>query len=417
VDLRATVDEINSLLAQTLPAEWQNANADSDFDVIFSVLDQVESATAQSQYGLAESARLEAYALLEFGIEQRLRGFAPEMANRVETLFWQGTREHTGLATLLGQNAPVEEVNATLAELRLALTEAQTFLGAGNSAPAAVVGNAAIIVFREGLEAVLILASLLASLRAAEARRFRRPLIIGGALALVASALTWWVANGLLTALMRYGERLEAVVSLIAIGVLLIITNWFFHKVYWTGWMANFHAKKRRLIGGVAVVTISQTLGLVILGFSSIYREGFETVLFLQSLVLEAGIPTVLEGVALGMVGVAIIGAVTFTLQVRLPYKKMLIVTGVFIGVVLLTMVGNTVHVMQAVGWLPITPIQGLYIPFWMGQWFGLFATWEGVALQFVAGAFVIGSYYLAEHRTSSRRTRAAEPQQAEAAA
>jgi len=80
-------------------------------------------------------------------------------------------------------------------------------------------------------------------------------------------------------------------------------------------------------------------------------------------------------------------------------------------------MVGNTVHVMQAVGWLPITPIQGLYIPFWMGQWFGLFATWEGVALQFVAGAFVIGSYYLAEHRTSSRRTRAAEPQQAEAAA
>jgi len=416
-DLRATVDEINSLLAQTLPAEWQNANADSDFDVIFSVLDQVESATAQSQYALAESARLEAYALLEFGIEQRLRGFAPEMANRVETLFWQGTREHTGLATLLGQNAPVEEVNATLAELRLALTEAQTFLGAGNSAPAAVVGNAAIIVFREGLEAVLILASLLASLRAAEARRFRRPLIIGGALALVASALTWWVANGLLTALMRYGERLEAVVSLIAIGVLLIITNWFFHKVYWTGWMANFHAKKRRLIGGVAVVTISQTLGLVILGFSSIYREGFETVLFLQSLVLEAGIPTVLEGVALGMVGVAIIGAVTFTLQVRLPYKKMLIVTGVFIGVVLLTMVGNTVHVMQAVGWLPITPIQGLYIPFWMGQWFGLFATWEGVALQFVAGAFVIGSYYLAEHRTSSRRTRAAEPQQAEAAA
>ena len=131
-----------------------------------------------------------------------------------------------------------------------------------------VAGNAAIIVFREGLEAVLILASLLASLRTLEERQFRRPLIIGAAFAFVATAITWWVANQLLTVLLPLGERLEAIVSLIAIGVLLLITNWFFHKVYWTGWMANFHARKRRLIGGIAVITISQALGLVILGFT-----------------------------------------------------------------------------------------------------------------------------------------------------
>ena len=71
---------------------------------------------------------------------------------------------------------------------------------------------------------------------------------------------------------------------------------------------------------------------------------------------------------------------------------------------VLLAMVGNTVHVMQSVGWLPITPIQGVYLPFWVGQWFGVFATWQGIILQVIAGVFVIGSYFLAEQNKVSRR-------------
>ena len=402
--LRGTVDEITAALTSIMPAEWQTVNTDSDVDVILSVLDSVETAVQQNEYALAESSRLEAYALLEMGMEQRLRGFAPDLALHVESLFWQGTPERAGLATLLTTQAPASDVQVTLNELRATLSEAQTFLSSANSAPAAVVGNAAIIVFREGLEAVLILASLLASLRTLEERKFRRPLITGAILAFIATAVTWWVANQLLTVLLPLGERLEAIVSLIAIGVLLLITNWFFHKVYWTGWMANFHARKRRLVGGIAVITISQAAGLVILGFTSIYREGFETVLFLQSLVLDAGIGIVLQGVVVGLFGVAIVGGLTFALQVRLPYKKMLVVTGVMIGFVLLTMVGNTVHVMQSVGWLPITPIAGLHIPYWMGQWFGLFATWQGIGLQVVAFGFVVGSYFLAEYQAKSHR-------------
>jgi high-affinity iron transporter len=153
-------------------------------------------------------------------------------------------------------------------------------------------------------------------------------------------------------------------------------------------------------------ITIGQTIGLILLGFTSIYREGFETVLFLQSLVLEAGSSVVLRGVGLGLLGTAAVGVITFSLQVRLPYKKMLIVTGVMIGGVLLTMVGHTVHVLQAVGWLPITPISNLYLPYWMGQWFGLFATWQGILLQIAAAGFVIGSYFLAEHQTKRIRRR-----------
>jgi high-affinity iron transporter len=217
------------------------------------------------------------------------------------------------------------------------------------SAPGAIVTNASLIVFREGLEAVLILASLLGSLKKGESRKYRRPLWSGATLALLVTALTWLLAQGILNAMARYGEKLEAVVSLLAIGVLLLITNWFFHQFYWTDWLAPFHSQKRRLLSGETGLLF----GLVMLGFTSVYREGFEVVLFLHALVLEGGLAVVLSGVALGLAATAVVGVITFVLQARLPYKKMLITTGVMIGGVLLVMVGHTVHVLQVVGWLP----------------------------------------------------------------
>jgi high-affinity iron transporter len=415
--LQATVDAITTQTTALMPAEWQAVNNDSDVDVIYTILDQVVTAAEQGEYALAESSRLEAYALLEFGMEQRLRGFAPDKALTIESLFWGGTDSQAGLATLIGSGASAAEVTAAVTTLKTALADAQIFLSSADYAPEVVIGNAGIIVFREGLEAVLILASLLASLRSGEERKFRRPIVMGAALAFGATVVTWWFATQILLSMMHLGERLEAIVSVIAIGVLLVIMNWFLHKVYWTGWLANFHQKKQRLIRGARLAEVTQIAGLVVLGFTSIYREGFESVLFLQSLLLEAGASTVLQGVALGLAGVALVGVLIFFLQVKLPYKKLLIVTGMMIGGVLLVMVGNTVHVLQAVGWLPITPVQGLYVPLWMGQWLGIFPTWQGLILQVVTVVYIFGSYYLAErgiHRKRDQATRRAPVQVAE---
>jgi len=90
-------------------------------------------------------------------------------------------------------------------------------------------------------------------------------------------------------------------------------------------------------------------------------------------------------------------------LQFKLPYKKMLIVTGIMIGIVLLIMVGNTVQVFQVVGWLPIHVLGFVQFPYWTGLWFGLYATWEGILLQVAAGTFVVGSYVLAECQQKRR--------------
>jgi high-affinity iron transporter len=260
-----------------------------------------------------------------------------------------------------------------------------------------------VIVFREGLEAVLILAALMAGMTGAQVG-LRKPLLAGAAAAFVASVATWGIAQTVLGSLSRYGEKLEAIVSLLAIGVLLLILNWFYHRVYWSEHLAGLHGKKKKILGIGVGVAAAQLVGLVLLGFTSVYREGFETVLFLQAIVLEAGAGTVLIGVGIGLAATLAVGFLTIKLQRKLPHKKMLIATGLLILWVLVVMVGTTVQTLQVVGWIPVTPVEGLRLPYWAGLWLGVFPTWEGLLAQAAAIVFVLGSYVLAERLRHRRR-------------
>ncbi|MCA9858892.1 MAG: FTR1 family protein, partial [Thermomicrobiales bacterium] len=403
VESSVIADAVNALedqLRTVYPTEWNQSSSTADFDVVATLLDQVLAATAAGQYQQAESARLQAYAVFETGPEKHLLGFAPRLAQETEALFWAGNGSTRGLQVAIADHAPVAEMQAILAELDKVLAEGKQRLGADRPGNASIIFNSATIVFREGLEGILILASLLASMVGAN-RIYKKPLVVGAIGAFVATVILFVLARTVLLSLGQYGEKLEAVVSLIAIGVLLIVMNWFFHKVYWTKWIAHHHQRRRMLIRGAA----GQFLGLAILGFTSVFREGAETVLFLQAMVLDAGTWTVVQGVLLGLAGVAVVGALVFFMQAKLPHKKMLIITGFMIAFVLVTMVGTTVHVLQVVGWMRITPIEHVILPYWSGVWLGLYATWEGVIAQVLAVVFVIGSYFAAEwsHERSQR--------------
>src|SRR3954466_9594284 len=170
-------------------------------------------------------------------------------------------------------------------------TEAQ-----GQQSHATVVVNSAIIVFREGLEAILIFAAVIASFLGANRGR-RKPVVMGALLGFGAAVVTWFAVQLLLSFFSDYGPQLEAITGLIAVLVLLVILNWFLHNIYWTGHIKKQHERRRAALAGGAGATV----GLVLLGFTSVYREGFEVVLFLQALQLKAGTAAVLEGVAIGL--------------------------------------------------------------------------------------------------------------------
>ncbi len=351
-----------------------------------SLLGQSLAAAQNKEWRKAEQLRLDAYINFDLEIEARTLPRDPTLAMRAEKTFLDGGHGAPGIKAALDARLPGEELTAAYQRAFEALEECSALIKVGLSPMAATI-SAVFIVAREGLEAVVILAALLAGLRGAENAGIRRRISAGAWLALAVTAVVFAASRTLLQGLSHYGETLEAVISIVAVAVLLIVTNWVFHKYYWTGWNARLRELSKA--AQRQQETRWESMALVGVGFMTIFREGFETTLFMQSLILEAGMRPVLLGLGLGGVFIAAVGFAVFSIGAKLPYRKMLVVTGVLVIFVLFTFLGSTVRLFQTVGWLPVHPVPGLELPSWMGVWLGLYPTWEGLLIPFGTFAYV----------------------------
>jgi len=287
-----------------------------------------------------------------------------------------------------------------------------------NTSPTVAFLDIGVLVFREGLECILVLAAITASMTGKK-RIYRRPIAAGAGMAFGATLITWLIAVRIVSSLSDNipALDLQAATGLLAVIVLLVIMNWFFHKIYWGGWIRAHNRRRKNLLADASVDEISRPQlwwGLVLLGFTSLYREGFEVVLFLQSYHLRLGSGVVLKGALLGLVLTGIVAVLTFILQRRLPYRKMLITTGILLGVVLLVMVGEQAQEMQLAHWISTTEISSVkkYMPPWMGLWLAVFPTVETIIAQLIAGVLVVGSYYAARYFGGGAPPESAEPVQ-----
>ncbi|MBS0162576.1 MAG: FTR1 family protein [Nitrospira sp.] len=309
----------------------------------------------------------------------------------------------------------------SLLVLAAVVWQAVTFAGTPDPAAkglskAAMVMGSAVLVFREGLEAVLVLAAITAGLG-----RYRsdywRPILWGIAAATASTVLTWFIAVALISSVNAPELAVQAGTGLVAIVVLLVVMNWFFHKLYWTGWIGH-HCKRRKAIFEEPDAPANKVfIGLALLGFTAMYREGFEVVLFLQDLRLKAGTPVVMSGAGVGIVLTAIVAALTFAAHRKLPYKRMLVYTGILLAGVLVVMVGESVQEMQLAGWLPTHPLH-IPIPGWMGVWFAAFPNVEGLVSQAMAAGLVLGSFLLVRSKVTrtarnQHSVRALDPEEA----
>ena len=280
-------------------------------------------------------------------------------------------------------------------------------LAAHNGATAAMV-DISVLVFREGLECVLVLAAILAGIgngRDEGRAGARNPIAMGAAAGFAATVATWFAAVRILDDLSQSVSALalQAATGLLAVIVLLVVMNWFFHKLYWTGWISFHNKRKRELMASENGA--GWMWGMALLGFTSLYREGFEVVLFLQSYRLRLGGETVFWGTCMGLLLTGIVAALTFVAHKKMPYRRMLVLTGGLLGMVLVVMVGEQVQEMQLAHWISTTTIPALahVIPAWMGTWLSVFPTVESLASQAVAGVLVLGSYVFVNWRATAR--------------
>jgi high-affinity iron transporter len=392
--IERTAGDIGSILENRFGLSARRAGdkgqiiEETALDVRTSLNDSLAAAKA-GHWQQAESLRLDAYTAFDSEIEIRVMPRNPTLATHTERSFLDG-QEEPGIKALLDSGAPIDQLTAGYERALKNLDECVALLKVSVS-PATIGFTAFTILAREGLEAIVILAALLAGLRGAENIRTRRGIVQGALLGLVLSGLTFWLSQTIVRSLIRYGEKLEAVVSVLAVIILLMVTNWVFHKMYWVGWNARLRDLSKSALQVRA--PIWEIFALLGVGFLTVYREGFETTIFMQSLILEGSTSSVLLGVLAGFIFIGTIGTLIIFFGAKLPYRKLLVVTGILVVSIMVTFLGSAVRLFQTVGWLQVHPLPGLNIPNWVGVWLGIYPSWEGLLIPPLALVYVGGAW------------------------
>ncbi|MGH7867462.1 MAG: FTR1 family protein, partial [Candidatus Dormibacteraceae bacterium] len=127
--------------------------------------------------------------------------------------------------------------------------------------------DSGILVFREGLEVILVLAAVTASMVGKVP--YRGPVAAGSGLALLATVATWFGVVALIGVVNAPELDIQAVTGMLAVAVLLVVMNWFLHKIYWTGWISHHRRRQQKLTQDLSGRPSRMTLGLVLLGFTA----------------------------------------------------------------------------------------------------------------------------------------------------
>jgi len=297
----------------------------------------------QAAQDLAVSAYLDGFELVEASldaIDRRFRMTVEAAMMRYRTMI--KNQEPTATVEIQGNR-----VQGLLAEV--------TTLLAGARLPAgAVFLSAFVILLREGLEAVLVLAAILALLIKAERRDALLYVHAGWVAALVLGGCTWLAASYIIAMSGLTREVTEGVTALVAVAVLLYVGFWMHSKAYADRW-------RTFLQGQLHDALSARTMwALALVSFLAVYREAFETVLFYQALWTQAAPANapVLGGLFAAAVALAVLGWLILRGSVRLPLGLFFGATSVLLVLLAVVFAGKGIAALQEAGTLQVDPVQ-----------------------------------------------------------
>jgi high-affinity iron transporter len=260
----------------------------------------------------------------------------------------------TQFRNAIKQGEPPEKIQKLHVEIETKLGQAAQILARDESFSGYYAfANSALIILREGLEAALILAAIIAMLKVMGATEVIRYIHLGWMLALMAGGLTWLATETVLTLSGRHRESMEGFISVFAAIALFYVGYWLHTRSEVRKWRDFIEQKVRE---GISTRRI---LGLTGISFFAVYREAFEVVLFYQALWLqnEGNHGPVLWGVAGGFAALILAAFAILKLGLRMPLKYFFGATGTLLYIMAFIFAGNGVKELQAALWLPATPL------------------------------------------------------------
>ncbi len=364
----------------------------TSIDETLSLLEQGKRDEALSR---SQSGYLSHFELVEIP----LRIADPELTLDAEQTFAE-------VRQLIRSDAPTGEIRDKIIELRGYVDNAERKLtDPGLSAPLLVTSQSFLIIFREGLEAVLLLSVLIGFLEASKAGRYKRPILWGVAFAGLATLATVFALQAVINVAPASRELIEALTGVIAVAVLFWVSFWLISRLEHKRWMEFLKARVW------TAVSLGSTASLVMIGFTAVYREGFETVLFYQALLsFDTGLEAWMAlGFGLGVVALTACAFGIFKLGRRLPLKTFLTVAVSLVILTSIAFLGNAIAGLQEADVIGYTRLSGWpRLPIYLAQ-----ATGYRPDLQVVLGqtalalVYVVGALYMfvVRPRLGSRST------------
>ena len=330
-------------------SEGEKQNVRDEIDVIREQLMATEIfyelGDTQAAYTSARSAYLDSYEYVEIP----LRAIAPDFTFEVEYQF-------ATLRNQINDGVPIEDIATTIISLERSLDESERLVsGTGTIAPMIAFISSFSIIFREGLEAVLILGAIITYLEASRNHKFKKYVHYGIGLAIGATAVTWVIASYIIEISGANRELIEAIAALSATAVLFYVSFWILNKIEHKRWMEFVKAKvfQASAAGGTSV--------FIMLSFFTVYREGFETVLFYQAMFSFAKYMELYVGLGF-IIGLASLFGIYFgfrKLGKRLPLRALFGLTmgiGAYLSIAFL---GNAIREFQVLDFIPYTSMLG----------------------------------------------------------
>ena len=294
----------------------------------------------------ARSAYLDSYER----IEVPLRPINPDYTLDMEIKFAE-------LRNLILQHQPYPRVEAKVVEIRSGLDESERLVtGTGTLAPSLAFSTSFSIIFREGLESALIIGAILTYLEASRNSHYKKHVYLGIVIAIIATVITWFIAQFVIDITGASKELIEAIAGIFAVAVLFWVSFWILNKVETKKWIEFVKAKVWQ------ATTTGSVMVFAMLSFFTVYREGFETVLFYQAMFSFA--KNMETFVFLGLVlGLAVIISVVFIIRrlgKKLPLRVLFGLTMAIGAYMSIAFIGNAIREFQEIGYISTTHLFGI---------------------------------------------------------
>jgi len=342
-------------------AERQQYAASPAAATFAAVRRQLDSAVAQRSDKIAFDAYL-TFEQIETAVRARNAALAGELEDAFATL-----------RARAAAHAGPDELDALHARLLADLERAERLV-ADTGSGANLFAQSFVLLVREGFEAILIVAALMAFLAKAGALERRRHVARGAWMAVAASIVTAIVVELLFEITPGQREALEGATMLLATAVLFYVSYWLLSKIEVAKWNAFVRGRMEEALSA------GSGWALTSVAFLAVYREGFETILFYKALLTSAqsagagtgaasGGAAVAAGIAAGAVVLVVVYVAISRFGVKVPLKPFFAVTSAMLYYMAFVFAGKGIADLQEAGivrvsvvaWAPRIPFLGIY--------------------------------------------------------